>query len=155
MPRVAGHNSTAHNLGILCLLLALGCAGSCSKPSAPPAVVAVRGRVEFMDQPLSRGLIVFTPERERGHSGPPIAARLDGLGHYELNPAPPIAPGAPAGVSQGIAPGWYAVSFAESNTPNSGTRFPAELRRPDRSGVVQQVVAGRENVIDFEIRVGQ
>ncbi len=155
MPRAAGRNSTAHKLGTLCLVAWFASCGSCTKSAAPPAPVAVRGRVEFMGQPLARGLVVFTPDRERGHTGQPIAARLDASGHYELNPAPPIAPGAPAGVSQGIAPGWYVVSFAESNTPNSGTRFPAELHRPDRSGVARQVVAGRENVIDFEIRVGQ
>ena len=155
MPRAAGRNFTAHRLGTLCLAACVASAGGCTKSAAPPAPVAVRGRVEFMGQPLARGLVVFTPDRERGHTGPPLAARLDNSGHYELNPAPPIAPGAPAGVSQGIAPGWYAVSFAESNTPNPGPRFPAELHLPDRSGVARQVVAGRENVIDFVIQVGQ
>lgn len=118
------------------LLLACGC----HKPT--PAVPApVRGVVTYQGRPLSGGLVVFTPTRGLK----PYAARLDAEGHYELEPRPPAAEGLPPGVSLGVPPGVYQVTFA------GASGMPGELRRPDTSGVAREVLAGRENVIDFHI----
>ena len=132
----------------LAVLAAAALAGCSKPPPAPPA--PVRGTVTFQARPLAGGLVVFTPDRERGPAGPPVAARLDADGHYELKPAPPAAPGAPPGVSQGVTPGWYVVALSDSPQSTLGP-FPAELKRPDRAGIAREVVAGRDNVIDFAV----
>ena len=125
----------------------LACLG-CHKP-APLALAPVRGVVTFQGRPLAGGLIVFTPER-----GPkPFAARLDAYGHYELEPTPPAGPGLPSGVSRGIPPGRYDITFSDPPQP-SDAQFPRKLRRPDTSGVAREVLAGQENVLDFHITAG-
>ena len=125
------------------ILAALAATG-CSKP-APVAPAPVSGTVTFQGRPLSGGLVVFTPER----GDKPFAARLDEGGHYDLEPAPPPAPDMPPGKSQGVPPGHYQVTF--SGGPYRGEGFPGELRRPDTSGVKREVLAGRDNVLDFHI----
>ncbi len=149
MPLANPHTRGAALLGTLCLV---GIAG-CRKPVAV-APAPVRGVVTFQGRPLSGGLVVFTPDRgssaSRSGGTKPFATRLDADGRYELAPAPPVAPGLPSGVSQGVPPGLYQVTFADAPRP-APTGFPADLRRPDTSGVARQVVAGRENVLDFHI----
>ncbi len=143
--RLLFHSALRNPKSALLLLVLAGC----SKPT-PVAPAPVRGQVLFQGRPLAGGLVVFTPDRERGPSAKPFAAKLDADGRYELAPAPPVAPNAPSGVSQGVPPGWYAVAFADAPQPGVAG-FPAELRRPDLSGVLREVVAGRDNVIDFHI----
>ena len=126
--------------GLLVLLVTAGC----QKP-APIAPAQVRGTVTFQGRPLAGGLIVFTPERGEK----PFAARLDKGGRYELEPAPPPAPNLPPGVSQGVPPGFYQVSFSDGLYREDG--FPSELRRPDTSLTTCEVLAGQENVLPFHI----
>ena len=139
---------TPHRLAGLALL---ALAAGCHKP-APVAPAPVRGTVTYQNRPLAGGLVVFTPERGTSKSPKPFAARLDGAGHYELEPAAPLGPGLTAGKSQGVPPGRYQVAFSDGLGVYG---FPGELRRPDTSGVTREVEAGRENVLDFDITVGE
>ncbi len=135
-------------LAVACVMLWLTAVG-CTR-SVPPAPAPVRGQVLFQGRPLAGGLVVFAPDFDKGGRGRAVAARLDADGRYELAPAPPAAPGAPPGVSLGVPPGWYRVAFSDAPS-GYVSPFPADLRRPDLSGVSREVLAGRENVLDFTI----
>jgi hypothetical protein len=123
------------------MVLAAGCGKS------EPGSATVKGAVTFQGRPLAGGLIVFAPDREKGNAGKPVSATVGPDGWYHLS-----ADGSPR-----VAAGWYRVAIAEA--PGGAAdgpgrvRFPAALRRPDRAGLDREVVAGRENVIHFEIEV--
>lgn len=122
------------------LAAVLAAAGGCG-PSAPPAPATVRGAVTFQGRPLAGGLVVFAPDRDKGNGGRPVAAAVEPDGSYALA----------ADGSATVPPGWYRVTI--SDPPGDGSAFPAALRRPDRSGLAREVVAGRENVFVFAIEV--
>ena len=121
-------------------------AGGCQR-TAPAAPATVRGLVTFQGRPLAGGLVVFAPDREKGNGAKPATATIDPDGRFQLT-----ADGSPT-----IAPGWYRVALADPPgvfSEDAGfPRFPAALRRPDRSGLDREVVAGRENVFAFQVEV--
>lgn len=119
------------------LFLILVCAG-CGENRTP---ATVRGRVLFDGQPLTGGTVVFTPHPERGPACKPAIATIDTQGTFRLN-----AEGSPY-----IAAGWYRVSLADAGSPSTWLYFPSELRRPDRSGLEREVLAGKDNVFEFHI----
>ncbi len=124
--------------GIPALMLALiGCDGSSPTPAT------VRGRVLFQGRPLSGGTVVFTPHPERGSSGTSAIASIDHQGTFRLT-----AEGSPY-----LAAGWYRVALADPGTPQTWAIFPAALRRPDRSGLEREVLAGQDNVFEFHIEM--
>ena len=110
----------------------LGC-GCGTKPQAP---ATVEGTVRFLGRPLAGGMVVFTPDRDRGTTGKPIAAEVLADGRYEL----------PSSI---LAAGWYRVSISDPPAFHSG--FPATLRRPDRSGLSREIHPGRDHRYDFHI----
>ena len=57
---------------------------------------------------MAGGLVVFSPDPERGGSGKPISARTGADGRFQLNLSGDAA----------IPPGWYRVAIAPA--PNSG-----------------------------------
>ena len=124
----------------------VGSPGGCSRKS-PSAPATVRGRVTFQGYPLAGGLIVFSPDPDRGGSGKPIRGDLDQDGRFQLKLADDSA----------IPPGWYRVAIAPApSTPSSSLldhRFPPQLARPDKSGLVREVKAGQENVFEFAVEV--
>ena len=94
------------------------------------------------------GRIVFTPDPDRGSGGQPIPAEIGPDGTFELHP----------NALAEILPGWYRVAIAAlpdsrmESTPGT-PRFPPQLARPDRSGLVREVVAGKDHVFDFAVEV--
>jgi hypothetical protein len=118
--------------------------GGC-KPSAPPhAPATVRGAVSFQSQFLVGGMVTFSPDAERGGSGKPIRGDIGPDGRYQL---------AVAGNST-VPPGWYRVAILPPpSLLLAQPVFPTQLARPDLSGLVREVHAGRENVFDFAIEV--
>lgn len=130
----------------LTAVCALTPAGGCQR-SAPPGPASVRGLVTFQGRPLAGGLVVFAPDREKGTAAKPATATIDFDGRYRLS----------TDGSQTIAPGWYRIALADAPgvfSEDAGfPRFPAALRRPDRSGLTREVIAGRENVFDFFVEV--
>jgi hypothetical protein len=129
--------------------LALGAAlvglpGGCSRKGTPgPATV--RGKVIFQGSPLAGGLIVFSPDPERGSTGKPARGDLAEDGTFQLMLSDETA----------IPAGWYRVAIAPAPAAStvSGCVFPPQLARPDKSGVVREVKAGQENVFEFTVEV--
>ena len=85
----------------------------------------VRGKVTFQGEPLADGLIVFTPDPDRGATGKPARGELGADGAFQLSQAgeATIPPG-------GIA--W--PSPPRRNTPPgrsaTASRFPSICRAP-------------------------
>jgi hypothetical protein len=144
---------TLHELAMRCycllsLALLLVTHLGCAKPSASQPV-AVSGQVLLQKRPLVGGMIVFSPNRDRGNTGKTISAKLDENGNYKL---------AREGTAI-IIPGWYRIAIAEPadlDLVASGyPHFPPALRRPDRSGLEREIRPGQENTLDFWIDVGE
>jgi hypothetical protein len=144
----------ARLLRVVISLVALGAGaviaaipGGCSRPS-PPIPATVRGQVTFQGQPLAGGLIVFSPDPDRGCSGRPARGELDSNGAFQLK----------LGDDPAIPPGWYRVAIAPPalmpmiSYPNQ-PRFPPQLARPDQSGLIREVRAATENVFSFAVEI--
>jgi hypothetical protein len=119
------------------LFVALGLAG-CS--TAAPAPSPVEGSVTFLGRPLAGGLVVFTPDPGRGTGGKSVVAAIAPDGRYAI----------PA-----LVPGWYRVSLADPPSGNAVDGFPAELRRPDRSGLSREILPARTHRMDFQIEAAR
>ena len=121
------------SLTILILLSVCGCG-----PSSVPAG-GVRGRVLVGGQPLSGGIVVFTPDETRGNSGPLGSATVERDGWFAI----------PA--SAGLNAGWHRVSLA--GPTDVSWRLADELRNPELSGHEREIKAGGENIVDIEIGI--
>jgi hypothetical protein len=121
--------------------------GGCSRKT-PPGPATVRGRVTFQGQPLAGGLIVFSPDPDRGGKGKPARGDLEPDGTFQLK----------LGGDPAILPGWYRVAIAPAPAvpPSSllnRPAFPPELARPDKSNLLREVKPGQENVFEFAVEV--
>jgi hypothetical protein len=130
-------------LGFASLFTSLGC-----NRVIPPGNATVQGRITFQGQPMSGGLVVFSPDVERGGTGKPISAEITQDGRFQLT----------VGGDSAIPPGWYRVAIASvpnsaSYMANNRANFPIQLARPDQSGLTREVKAGQENLFDFAIDV--
>jgi hypothetical protein len=125
---------------------AMSLSGGCGS-KAPPGPATVRGKVTFNGQPVAGGLVVFTPDPQRGGSGKPAHAETGPDGNFALQ----------LDNSNEIPAGWYRVSLAPAPVipdPLSATlkpAFPAKLARPDLSGLEREVQAGKEHVFEFAV----
>jgi hypothetical protein len=124
---------------VWCLFLS-GCG---SKGSAK---VAVTGIVYFRGQPIKGGLIVFTPDLERGSQGPLFKGVIGSDGRFTLS----------SEESAAVAPGWYRVSIAANgpSVPTAENPYPGppgKYRNPDLSGLVREVKPGSDNVFEFQL----
>lgn len=128
------------------LLLAAGCGGAGRDPLRP-----VRGRVLYRGVPLAAGTIVFSPDPERGGSGPLALAEIQADGYYVLKTDD--RPGALAG--------WYRVTVVALRQPASPSPapawvpaqslLPAKYRDPELSGLSCQVKDDQDNNLDFHL----
>ena len=130
-------------LGVGAAVVALP--GGCGrKTSQEPATV--RGAVTFQGKPLTGGLVVFSPDPDRGGSGKPARGAVGPDGRFEVR----------LGGEPAIPPGWYRVAIAAAPVlppPADAPVFPPQLARPDMSGLVREVKPGRENVFEFAVEV--
>lgn len=118
-------------IGVMLAALLFGCG-----KSAPPGPAPVRGAVTFQGRPVPNGMVVFTPDTDRGTAGKPVRADTGPDGTFRLG--------------AGLPPGWYRVSLVAAPGP---TRFPPQLARPDTSNLLREVVAGKEHVFEFAVEV--
>lgn len=118
---------------------AVSLSGGCGSKVAEPGPATVRGRVTLNGQPIAGGLIVFTPNPERGGSGKPASAETGPDGGFALR----------LNAATAIPPGWYRVSLA----PAPGGVLPAKLARPDLSGIEREVKPGQAHVFEFAVEV--
>ena len=145
--------STLLRLFVPVAALAVGAAvvavpGGCKRP-APAGPATVRGAVAFQGKPLTSGLVIFSPDPDRGGSGKPARGELGPDGRFRLTLAG----------SETIPAGWYrvailAVPAGGSTSPSDGPAFPPQLARPDLSGIVREVQPGRDNEFEFAVEVG-
>lgn len=145
MPRLARLFVPVAALAAGALLVALP--GGC-KRSGSPAPATVRGAVTFQGRPLAGGMIVFSPDPERGGSGKPARGDLGPDGRFELRLAG----------SSTIPAGWYRVAIsppasAITEPQLSAVAFPRQLARPDLSGLSREVKPGQDNVFEFAVEV--
>jgi hypothetical protein len=138
------------SLAMGALLVALP--GGCNRKTMLPATT-VRGVVTFQGKPLAGGLVVFSPDPDRGGSGKSLRGKIGADGRYELK----------ANEDRVIAPGWYRVAIAApasallspGSEPAAIPTFPAKLARPDLSGLVREIKPSQENVFEFAVEVPQ
>ncbi len=112
------------------------------------AVATVRGVVTFQGEPLGGGLVVFSPDHDRGHAGKSARGEVATDGTFSLSCAE----------GQSIAAGWYRVAIAPAPTllieaASDRPIFPRQLSRPDKSQLVREVKPGQENVFEFAVEV--
>ncbi len=124
----------------VCGFLASGC-GSQTK-----AKVEVKGIVYFRGEPIKGGMIVFTPDPERGSQGPLAKAMIGSDGRFALS----------ADEAAAISPGWYRVAIADqgSAVPTARNPYPGpsgKYRNPDLSGLLREVKPGAENNFEFQL----
>jgi hypothetical protein len=129
------------------VLLILGCSGcGTSETTAQLEPTSIRGVVTFQGRPMGGGLIVFTPDPDRGGYGGPLCAPIAADGSYAIleTPQRPIPPGYYR-VSLAPPPHWR---FAEHAAP-----FPLALTRPDLSGLIRTILAGQTNLHSFAVEL--
>ena len=117
------------------LMLALVAAGCADREAEPLAVV--RGRVTYRGAPLPGGLVVFTPDDDYGSRGPQAEGAVGTDGRFFLSTAG----------KTGAAAGKYRVTVVGAD----GWPLPAKFMDPNQSGLRAEVIAGRENVLDFKL----
>src|SRR5262245_23845942 len=104
-------------LGVGAAVVALP--GGCSR-KPPPAPATVAGKVTFQGQPLSGGLVVFSPDPDRGGNGKPARGEIAADGTYQLK----------LGDDSMIPAGWYRVAVAPAPTAYPASAYPARLTFP-------------------------
>lgn len=122
--------------GVLCAG-ALTVAGCESKPAT---MAPVSGRVTFAGSPVVHGVIVFCPDADSGTYGSCAIAEIGANGMYKLTTDGTV----------GATPGWHRVTVAALDG-GAGPRLPDRFRDPVQSKLRVEVVAGRENVLDFKL----
>jgi len=105
----------------------------------------VKGRVLYRGEPLPGGVIVFTPDTERGNNGPLAKGTIAADGTFSLAPE--------------TAPGWYRVAVAPLPSPsisaptplNPYPGAPPRYRNPNLSGLQGEIKPGTENTFEFHL----
>lgn len=129
------------------ILLGAGCGDT---GVAPAEGIPVQGKVFFRGQPLPYGTIVFTPDADRGTHGPLATAAIQPDGSFQLK----------SGEAVGAVAGWHRVTVLaiEMLPPGPGQAqgepraiLPSRFCDPRLSGLLCEVKAGRDNVINFNL----
>ncbi len=121
---------------------AVSLSGGCGGSAPAPAPATVRGKVTFNGQPIVGGLVVFSPDPQRGGRGKPACAETGPDGTFALQ----------LDGSAHIPAGWYRVSLLPAPAlPDPLAPFPAQLARPDRSGLEREVTGGKDHVFEFAV----
>jgi hypothetical protein len=130
-------------LAALPAFLILGVAG-CGHDSAPLA--AVRGTIAYRGAALRCGTVVFTPDPERGTTGPSACAEVQSDGSFVLRTDQAL----------GAVPGWHRVTvlvLASVPAPAAAPcrLLPEKYCDPELSGLTCEVKAGQENTIHLNL----
>jgi hypothetical protein len=125
--------------------VAMSLSGGCGSNTPPPNPATVRGKVTFNGQPVVGGLVVFTPDPQRGGRGKPARGETGPDGAFVLH----------LDASPQIPVGWYRVSIAPPpavpDPASPRPPFPAKLARPDQSGLEREVQPGKEHAFEFAV----
>ncbi len=115
-------------------LLTLAIAGCGSRDACYP----VGGIVLFRNVPLAGGLIVFTPDAEKGNSGPIARAIIRTDGSFELQ----------TDDKSGAVRGWHRITIAPpvgDSAHYTYRDFPVRFRNPADSNLSWEVKAIKGN----------
>lgn len=129
------------------LVWAVGCNGSLPSSSD---TIPVHGKVFYRGRPLPTGTVVFTPDTDRGTNGELATGEIQPDGSFQLK-TKAIA---------GTVVGWHRVTIlaVEMMAPSPGQPLgeprailPPRYSDPRLSGLLCEVKAGRDNVINFNL----
>lgn len=131
-------------IGMVCATILS--AGGCGRSKQPDTIV--RGQILYRGEPVSGGMVVFSPNPERGSNGPLVTATLENDGSFTLTGSD----GKP------VAAGWYRIAVA----PRAGTvglptaarpypGLPQRFRNPAHSGLEHEIKPGIENIVCFDL----
>ncbi len=117
--------------------LALALLPSCGSGAK---LLPVEGRVFFHGNPLPGGTIVFTPDPERGGSGPMSWAMIQPDGRFILQSSNQL----------GAAVGWHRITILPSGEEGqpSPSLLPRKYADAQHSEKLFEVKVDRKNVID-------
>jgi hypothetical protein len=104
----------------------------------------VSGYVTYRGQPLAGGLIVFSPDFEKGASGPTSRAIIKTDGSFDLATDDRI----------GAVRGWHRITIAAPMQDSQVTLyrdFPEKFHSPVRSGLGWEVQTESENHLLIEL----
>jgi len=131
---------------IVCsLILVAASLAGCSKKST--TLNHVTGKVFFKGVPLQSGLIVFSPDTNRGESGSIGFSKIAPDGSYTIL----------TGDAPGITAGWYRVTVAALSNPSASYDSPSvslvdpKYRDPTLSQLQCEVKPNRDNHLDFNL----
>ncbi len=126
------------------LFAVLGCGRDSAK------LLPVSGHVYYQGKPLAGGTIVFTPDPERGGSGPMAFAEIHTDGSFTLH----------TGSAFGAVAGWHRVTVAALPPPpaiagisisREPPSLPAKYSDPELSGLLQEVKTGVANTLELRL----
>lgn len=130
-------------IGIFCALVAIT---SCDRAKPPETVV--RGQILFRGEPVSGGMIVLSPNSERGSNGPLLTANLEPDGSFTV-----VGP-----EGKQVPSGWYRIAVAPragiQDLPTATSPYPglpSRFRNPAKSGLEHEIKSGTENIICFDL----
>jgi hypothetical protein len=115
------------------LLLTAGC------QRGPETLTPVKGKVTYRGAPLPAGTIVFVPDGSRGTHGNLALADIQPDGTFVMR----------TNNVAGAVPGHHRVTIAYVQA--AGATLPVKYRDPLQSGLVCDVKADKNNVIDFDL----
>jgi hypothetical protein len=130
---------------------AMSLSGGCGGTAPPAAPATVRGKLTLNGRPVAGGLVVFTPDAQRGGRGKPARAETAADGTFALQ----------LDGSAHVPAGWYRVSLMPAPAvpdplaPSPAALFPAKLARPDLSGLEREVLVGKDHVFEFAVTTGE
>ena len=119
-------------LSLFAILLPTGCG-----KNGPPPLAPVKGQVWYQGQPLTGGMVVFTPDIQRGGSGPQAWAKIGSDGAFVLMTE----------TRTGATPGWHRITIATESSPS----LPPRFQDPEHSQQFFEVKADRPNVCELRL----
>lgn len=107
------------------------------------ATYPVTGVVMYENRPLAGGMVVFSPDPDRGNNGPIALATIKPDGSFELKSED----------KTGAIRGWHRVTIAPpAMTGLIYARFPDRFRSPADSGLAWEVKEKEENHLLIQLR---
>lgn len=130
-------------LPLVGIVLLTGCGPDLDLPELAP----VSGKVTVGGQPLTRGIVQFVPDAERGNAAPAAVGEIQPDGSYTLVTAGQA--GAPVG--------FHKVKVTARAEPKDETDtlpeslIPMRYENPDASGLTAEVKANQSNTIHLPL----
>lgn len=103
-----------------------------------PTLLPAEGRILYRGQPVDAGTIVFTPDAERGNTGPLAWAEIQADGRFRLR----------SNEKEGIVAGWHRVTISGSC---QSLILPTHYRDPERSRIIREIKPGSAEPLELQL----